>query len=128
LQDKFLDLTRKRKKFPLRVPLCFFFEYLGYSGLLKYLPYLRPISQAEELTRVLAYLRKAVEDEYIGCYECTQVGNRNAPIYMVAVKTPYKITHTTKSLEIHANEFYGPTFLQRCRNKAKSTHTSVLEE
>jgi hypothetical protein len=32
-------MGKKKKNFPLRVPLCFHAEYKGYSALLKYMPY-----------------------------------------------------------------------------------------
>jgi hypothetical protein len=60
LQDRFIEVSMKKKKYPLRVPLCFFFEYLGYSALLKYLPYLKPIDNEEERGKVRNYLSKAV--------------------------------------------------------------------
>jgi hypothetical protein len=111
LQDRFIELTAKKKKFPLRVPLCFFFEYLGYSGLLKYLPYLKTITEQEEQSRAINYLRKVVEEEHIDNYYCSIIANRLTPMYMITVKHPYKITKPGKDLELSVHELYGPKFI-----------------
>lgn len=43
LQNQILKIVKKRSNFPLRVPLSYLFEYRGFTALLKYLPYTKPI-------------------------------------------------------------------------------------
>jgi hypothetical protein len=71
---------------------------LGYSGLLKYVPYLKPITEEEEHNKVTSYLRKVVDEEFLTNYEYSLIGNRESPMYLILIKNPYKITKAGKNL------------------------------